>query len=117
MVLSGMVKKRNGKSKLIGSSNIILNDKGLRKRISLLRGSIIAGNDNSKLLKELAQLTNQENVVQDKSVDDIYKDLKTLTPMLKASKGDENVYNRVHNIVDYLRSNRHISREQYNKFI
>ena len=117
MLLSGMVKKRNLKSKLIGTSNIILNNNDREKRIRLLRGSIMAGNDNQKLLEELAELTNQENVVQNKSVDDIYKDLKTLTPMLKTSQGDENVYNSVYNIIDYLRSNQHITRDQYNKFI
>ena len=117
MTLSGMVKKRNGKSKLMGSSNIILNDEDRRKRINLIHGTIIAGNDNKTLLNELAQLTNQESAVENKSVDNIYKDLKTLTPMLKTSQGNENVYNRVYKIVDYLRSNRHITRDQYHKFI
>ena len=83
----------------------------------LLRSSIIAGNDNKKMQNELARLTNQENVTQDKSIDDIYKDLKTLTPILKTSQGDENVYNYVYNIIDYIRSNKHISREQYHKYI
>ena len=117
ITLSGFIKKRNGKKKLIGQSNIILNDDDRKKRINLLRGSIIAGNDNPKLLKELSQLTNQENVIQNKSVDDIYKDLKSLTQLLKTSEGSENVYNHVYNIIDYLRSNQHISREQYHKYI
>ena len=117
MVLSGMVRKRNEKTKLLGSSNIILNDDDRRKRINLLRGTISAGNDNKNILDELAHLTNQASDVGNKNVDDIYKDLKTLTPMLKASQGNENVYNRVYNIVDYLRSNRHITRDQYHKFI
>ena len=117
MVLSGMVKNRNGKTKLLGSSNIIVNENDLQKRINLLRGSIIAGNDNPKLIKELAQLSQQDNVVQNKSVDDLYKDLKIMTPMLKTSQGNENVYNRVYNIIDYLRSNKHVTRDQYHKFI
>ena len=117
ITLSGMIKKRNSKSKLIGSSNIIFNDKDLQKRMALLRGSIIAGNDNPKLLKELSELTNQENIVQNKSVNDLYNNLKTLTPMLKTSQGNANVYNNVYNIIDYLRTNRHITRDQYHKFI
>ena len=117
MTLSGMIKKRNGKNKLLGESNIILNDNDRKKRISLIRGSIIAGNDNPKLLKELSVLTNQENIIQDKSVDDVYKKLKTLTSILKTSKSDENVNNQVYNIIDYLRTNRHISRDQYHKYI
>ena len=44
--LSGMVKKRNGKTKVINGSAIILNEKDRQKRINLLRGLIIAGNDN-----------------------------------------------------------------------
>ena len=117
MILSGMIKKRNGKNKLLGSSNIILNENDLQKRIALLRGSIIAGNDNMKLQQELAKLTNQENVTQNKSIDNLYNDLKTLTPLLKTSQGDENVHNQVYNIIDYLRTNRHISRDQYHKYI
>ena len=114
--LSGMVKKRNGKSKLIGSS-IILNEKDRQKRINLLRGSIIAGNHNQKLHNELSQLTNQDNVIQNKTVHDLYDNLKTLTPILKTRQGNEDVYNRVYNIIDYLRSNRHISKDQYHKYI
>ena len=118
MMLSGMVKKRNGKNKLLkGESNIILNDSDRKKRISLIRGSIIAGNDNKKLAKELSVLTNQENVTQNKSITDLYNDLKILTPILKTSEGDENVHNQVYNIIDYLRTNRHISRDQYHKYI
>ena len=117
IILSGMVKNKNNKSRLLGESNIILNNEDRRKRIDLLRGSIIAGNDKEKMNNELKHLTNQENVIQNKSVDDLYKDLKTLTPMLKTSQGDENVYNYVYNIIDYLRTNRHITRDQYHKFI
>ena len=117
MTLSGMIKKRNGKNKLLGSSNIILNENDLKKRIALLRGSIIAGNDNKKLQQELSKLTNQENVTQNKSIDNLYNDLKVLTPILKTSQGDENVHNQVYNIIDYLRTNRHISRDQYHKYI
>ena len=98
ITLSGFIKKRNGKDKLIGQSNIILNDIDRKKRINLIRGSIIAGNDNQRLNDELSRLTNQQNIVQNKSVDDLYKDLKELTQMLKTSKGDENVHNRVYNI-------------------
>ena len=117
MTLSGMVKKRNGKNILLGSSNIILNDNDRKKRISLIRGSLVAGNDNPKLLNELSVLTNQKNIIKDKSVDDVYKKLKTLTSILKTSKSDENVNNQVYNIIDYLRTNRHISRDQYHKYI
>ena len=66
---------------------------------------------------ELARLTNQENVTQNKTLDDLYKNLKVLTPMLKTSQADENVHNQIYNIIDYLRSNRHISRDQYHKYI
>ena len=117
ITLSGMIKQRNGKIKMLGESNIILNENDLRKRIALLRGTIIAGKDNKKLQNELPKLTNQDNVIQNKSVNDLYNNLKTLTPMLKGSKGDENVHNQVYNIIDYLRSNRHISRDQYHKYI
>ena len=117
ITLSGMVKKRNGKNKLIGESNIILNDNDKKKRVALIRGSIMVGNDNPKLLKELSVLTNQENVTQNKSVDDLYKDLKSLTLMVKTSEGSENVHNHVYNIIDYLRTNKHISHEQYHKDI
>ena len=117
VILSGMVKKRNGKNKLLGTSNIILNENDLKKRIALLRGSVIAGNDNKKIQQELASLSSQKDVVQNKSIDDLYNDLKTLTPILKTSQGDENVHNQVYNIIDYLRTNRHISRDQYHKYI
>ena len=117
VTLSGMVKKRNGKNKLLGSSNIILNENDLKKRIALLRGSVIAGNDNKKIQQELASLSSQKDVVQNKSIDNLFTDLKTLTPILKTSQGDENVHNQVYNIIDYLRTNRHISRDQYHKYI
>ena len=117
VILSGMVKKRNGKNKLLGSSNIILNENDLKKRIALLRGSVIAGNDNKKIQQELASLSSQKDVVQNKSIDNLFTDLKTLTPILKTSQGDENVHNQVYNIIDYLRTNRHISRDQYHKYI
>ena len=116
VTLSGMV-KRNGKNKLLGSSNIILNENDLKKRIALLRGSVIAGNDNKKIQQELASLSSQKDVVQNKSIDNLFTDLKTLTPILKTSQGDENVHNQVYNIIDYLRTNRHISRDQYHKYI
>ena len=118
ITLSGMIKKRNGKNKLlIGSSNIILNEDDRQKRIELLRGSIIAGNDNNKIYNELSKLTNQENVTQNKTVNDLYKTLKTLTPLIKTSKADVNTHNQVYNIIDYLRSNKYISRDQYHKYI
>ena len=117
IMLSGMIKKRNGENVLLGESNVILNENDLKKRINLLRGSIIAGNDNKRMQNELSKLTNQDNVTQNKTINDLYKDLKTLTPILKTSKGDENVHNRVYNIIDYLRTNRHISRDQYHKYI
>ena len=117
MTLSGMIKKRNGKNKLLGESNIILNENDLKKRIALIRGSIIAGNDNKKLQQELSRLTNQENVTQNKTIDSLFNELKSITPILKTSQGDENVHNQVYNIIDYLRTNRHISRDQYHKYI
>ena len=117
MILSGMIKKRNGKNKLLGESNIILNENDLKKRIALIRGSIIAGNDNKKLQHELSRLTNQENVTQNKTIDSLFNELKSMTPLLKTSEGDENVHNQVYNIIDYLRTNRHISRDQYHKYI
>ena len=117
MTLSGMIKKRNGKNILLGTSNIILNENDRMKRIGLLRGSIIAGNDNKKIQQELASLSSQENVIQNKNIDTLYNELKTLTPILKTSQGDENVHNQVYNIIDYLRTNRHISRDQYHKYI
>ena len=117
MTLSGMIKKRNGKNKLLGESNIILNENDLKKRIALIRGSIIAGNDNKKLQQELSRLTNQENVTQNKTIDSLFNELKSMTPLLKTSEGDENVHNQVYNIIDYLRTNRHISRDQYHKYI
>ena len=61
--LSGVVEKRNGKSKLICNS-IILNEQDRHKRINSVRGSIIAGNDNKKMNDELKDLTNQEDVIQ-----------------------------------------------------
>ena len=118
IVLSGMIKKRNGKNKLLqGTSNIILNENDRKKRVALIRGSIIAGNDNPKLLKELSVLSNQQNTIKDESVDNIYQKLKTLTPILKTSKSDENVNNQVYNIIDYLRTNKYISCDQYHKYI
>ena len=117
ITLSGMVKKRNAKTKLIGTSNIILNEQDRIKRINLLRGSIQAGNDNKKINEDLRKLTNQEITTQDKSVDSLFNDLKTLTPMIKSSRGNDNVYNRVYNIIDYLRSRNQISSNQYHKFI
>ena len=117
ITLSGMVKKRNAKNKLLGSSNIILNEHDRQKRIELLRGSIVAGNDNEKLHNELSKLSNQENVTQNKSVNDLYRTLKTLTPLMKTSKADVNTHNQVYNIIDYLRSNKYISRDQYHKYI
>ena len=103
-------------SKLINGSAIILNEKDRQKRINLLRGSIVAGNDNKKVHQELAELTNQE-INTNKKPDDLINDLHTLTPILKTSNADENVKNRVYNIVDYLRSNQLISRDQYHKYI
>ena len=110
-----MVKQRNGKTKLIGKS-IILNEKDRRKRINILRASIIAGNDNKKMHQELSELTNQE-INKDKKPEDLLQDLQSLTPILKTSIADENVKNRVYNIIDYLRSNQLISRSQYHKYI
>ena len=66
---------------------------------------------------ELSELTIQDNVVQNKNVNDLYNNLKTLTPMLKTSHGSADVHNRVYNIIDYLRTNRHITRDQYHKYI
>ena len=113
-----MIKKRNGITKLIGNS-IISTPEDKQKRIELLRGSIIAGNDNEKIHDELKKLSNQEiNINTDnESVDDLYTDLENVTPILKASNATQDVHSRIYNIIDNLRTNRHISREQYHKYI
>ena len=66
---------------------------------------------------ELAELTHQEINTNNEKPDDLINDLHTLTPILKTSNGDENVKNHVYNIVNYLRSNQLITRDQYHKYI
>ena len=78
-----MVKKRNGKAKLINGSAIILNENDRQKRIAVLRGNIIAGNDNKTMHDELQQLTNQQINISNKTPEDLYNDLRDLTPILK----------------------------------
>ena len=111
-----MANKRNRKSKLIGNA-IILNDKDRDKRINSLRGSIMVGNDNKKIHEELKELTNQDTNTYNKIPNDLYTDLKNLTPILKTSNATQNVHNRVYNIIDYLRGNKYITREQFHKCI
>ena len=115
--LSGIVKKRNMKSKLIGKGKIILNENDKQKRINLLRSSIMAGNNNKQMLEELKQLTNQEINTDGKTVRDLIDDLKNLTPILKTSNASTDLKNRIFNIIDYLRTNEFISKSQYHDYI
>ena len=115
-VLSGIVKKRNMKSKLIGQVKIILSEDDKQKRINLLRSSIIAGNNNKKMAQELKQLTNQE-INTDKTPIDLINDLKILIPILKTSNATTDLNNRIFNIIDYLRTNEFISKTQYHDYI
>ena len=50
-----------------------------------------------------------------KILNDLYNELKQLTPMM--STGSQNVINSIYNIIDYLRKNNEISKEQYHKYI
>ena len=115
--LSGMVKKRNMKSKLIGKGKIILNEQDKNKRVNLIRSSIIAGNDNKQMIQELKQLTNQEINTEGKTSRDLFNDLKNLTPLLKTSNATTELKNRIFNIIDYLRTNEFISKTQYHDYI
>ena len=81
------------------------------------KGSILAGNDNASIRDEIKKMTNQENFTQNKSVNDLYNDLKALTPILKTSKSAQNAHNHIYNIIDYLRTNKYISKDQYHKYI
>ena len=58
------------RQKLMNGSSIILNEKDRQKRVNLLRGSIIAGNDNKKMRDELKELTNQEINTNNESSND-----------------------------------------------
>ena len=115
--LSGMVKKRNMKSKLIGKGKIILNEEDKNKRVNLIRSSIIAGNDNKQMIQELKQLTNQEINTEGKTSRDLINDLKNLTPLLKTTNASTELKNRIFNIIDYLRTNEFISKTQYHDYI
>ena len=115
--LSGMVKKRNMKSKLIGKGKIILNEEDKNKRVNLIRSSIIAGNDNKQMIQELKRLTNQEINTDNKTARDLLNDLKNLTPILKTSNATTDVKNRIFNIIDYLRTNEFITKTQYHDYI
>ena len=115
--LSGIVKKRNMKSKLIGKGKIILNEEDKNKRVNLIRSSLIAGNDNKQMIQELKQLTNQEINTEGKTSRDLINDLKNLTPMLKTSNASTEVKNRIFNIIDYLRTNEFITKTQYHDYI
>ena len=115
--LSGMVKKRNMKSKLIGKGKIILNEQDRQKRVNLIRSSIIAGNDNKQMIQELKQLTNQEINTDGKTPRDLFNDLKNLTPLLKSSNATTDLKNRIFNIIDYLRTNEFITKTQYHDYI
>ena len=115
--LSGMVKKRNMKSKLIGQGKIILNEQDRQKRVNLIRSSIIAGNNNEQMIQELKQLTNQEINTEGKTPRDLILDLKNLTLILKTSNATTDLKNRIFNIIDYLRTNEFISKTQYHDYI
>ena len=115
--LSGIVKKRNMKSKLIGKGKIILNEEDKNKRVNLIRSSLIAGNDNKQMIQELKRLTNQEINTEGKTSRDLFNDLKILTPMLKTSNASTELKNRIFNIIDYLRTNEFISKTQYHDYI
>ena len=115
--LSGMVKKRNMKSKLIGKGKIILNEEDKNKRVNLIRSSIIAGNDNKQMIQELIQLTNQEINTEGKTSRDLINDLKNLTPLLKTTNASTELKNRIFNIIDYLRTTEFISKTQYHDYI
>ena len=114
--LSGMVKKRNMKSKLIGKGKIILNEEDKNKRVNLIRSSLIAGNDNKEMIEQLKQLTNQE-INTNKTARDLINDLKNLTPLLKTTNASTELKNRIFNIIDYLRTNEFISKTQYHDYI
>ena len=114
--LSGMVKKRNMKTKKIGKS-IIFNEKDREKRVNLLMSSIIAGNYNKEMARELKQLTNQEINTDNKTPKDLVDDLKSLTPILKTSNATSDLKYRIFTIIDYLRTNEFISRSQYHDYI
>ena len=115
--LSGMVKKRNMKSKIIGQGKIILNENDREKRVNLIRSSIIAGNNSKEMVKELKRLTNQEINTDGKTPRDLIVDLKNLTPILKTSNATTDLKNRIFNIIDYLRTNEFISKTQYHDYI
>ena len=115
--LSGMVKKRNMKSKLIGKGKIILNEEDKNKRVNLIRSSLIAGNNNQEMIQELKQLTNQEINNEGKTSRDLFNDLKNLTPLLKTTNASTELKNRIFNIIDYLRTNEFISKTQYHDYI
>ena len=115
--LSGMVKKRNMKSKIIGQGKIILNEDDRQKRANLIRSSIIAGNNNKDMVLELKRLTNQEVNTEGKTARDLTVDLKNLTPILKTSNATTDLKNRIFNIIDYLRTNEFISKTQYHDYI
>ena len=112
-----MVKKRNGKPRLIGNVPIILTPEDKQKRIDLLRGSIIVGNDNKNTHKELKELANQNINISYKTPGDLYNDLKNSTQILKTSNATDNVHKHIYNIINYLRYYRFISREKYHKYI
>ena len=115
--LSGMVKKRNMKSKLIGKGKIILNEHDRLKGVNLIRSSLIAGNNNKEMIQELGRLTNQQINTEGKTSRDLITDLKNLTPILKTSNATTDVKNRIFNIIDYLRTNEFITKTQYHDYI
>ena len=44
-------------------------------------------------------------------------DLVNLTPVLKTSNADENTKNRIFNIIDYMRGNQFITKNEYHQYI
>ena len=106
-------KKGNKMNKFIGNS-IILNEDDKIDRLNLLHSALMAGN-NSKLIYDEIEKINGTSIDENKNVDDLYNELKQLTPMI--SSGSQNVINSIYNIIDYLRKNNEISKEQYHKYI
>ena len=106
-------KKGNKMNKFIGNS-IILNENDKIDRLNLLHSALLSGND-SKIIYDEIEKINGSSFDENKNVDDLYNELKQLTPMI--SSGSQNVINSIYNIIDYLRKNNEISKEQYHKYI
>ena len=93
---------------------IIHNEDDKINRFNLLHSALMAGND-SKLIYDEIDKINGSSIDENKNVNDLYNELTELTPMI--SSGSQNVINSIYNIIDYLRKNNEISKEQYHKYI